>query len=191
MEPVSAFVAHVKKYIALNDTEAQILRDHCQTIVYKKNSYILRAGEICRNQHFVAEGCVKTGFTDREGEEHVISFATENWWTADLGSFLAQTPADYHIQCLEDCTIIQISYQQVQELYIKIPALERFFRILVQNAYVAAQKRIVQNFSMPAQERYEQFLKQYPKLEQRVPQYLIASYLGITKEFLSKIRKRK
>jgi len=115
-------------------------------------------------------------------------FAVEGWWTADLGSFIMQTPADYNVQCLENCILAQINYEELEQLYLQVPKLERFFRIIIQKAYVATQKRVINNLSLTARERYFKFREEYPELEQRVPQYMIASYLGITKEFLSKIR---
>jgi CRP-like cAMP-binding protein len=115
-------------------------------------------------------------------------FAIEEWWVSDMGSFVNQTPADYNIQCLENCELLQFTRSTLEELYHKIPALERFFRIIIQNAFVAAQKRIVSNHRLSARDRYISFTDQYPDIVRRVPQYLIASYLGITKEFLSKIR---
>ena len=99
-----------------------------------------------------------------------------------------QTPADYNVQCLENVELLQFPYEQLQELYMLIPKLERFFRIIIQKGYVASEKRIIGSFSLPAKERHLRFREQYPQIEQRVPQYMIASYLGITKEFLSKIR---
>jgi CRP-like cAMP-binding protein len=105
-----------------------------------------------------------------------------------MGSFIAQKPADYNVQCIENTELIQISYEANEELYILIPKLERFFRKIVERALVASQKRIVRNFSMSAKERYLIFKENYPKIEQRIPQYMVASYLGITKEFLSKIK---
>jgi CRP-like cAMP-binding protein len=117
-------------------------------------------------------------------------FAIENWWAADLGSFLTQSPSSYNILCLEPCELAQISFSDLEELYIAMPKMERFFRIIIQKAYVAAQDRIVNNFSLPAKERYINFRERYPDIDQRVPQYMIASYLGITKEFLSKIRQQ-
>jgi len=115
-------------------------------------------------------------------------FSIKNWWSADISSFLTQTPANYNIKCLENTEVIQIPYSVTEKLYMEIPKLERFFRIIFQNSIVAFEKRLIRNFSMTAKERYLHFKKQYPKIEQRVPQYMIASYLGITKEFLSKIR---
>jgi CRP-like cAMP-binding protein len=115
-------------------------------------------------------------------------FAIEDWWTGDLGSFVTQTEATLNVQCLEPSHLIQISYSSLEELYTAVPKFERFFRLIIQRAFAASEKRIIKNFSMSAKERYLQFRKQYPQIEQRVPLYMIASYLGITKEFLSKIR---
>jgi len=125
---------------------------------------------------------------DTEGQEHIVMFSIENWWTSDLGSFITQSPADYNVQCLENTQIFQFTYDILEELYIEIPKLERLFRKIVEPAFVASQKRIIRNFSLSAKERYLIFKETYPKIEQRVPQYMIASYLGITKEFLSKIK---
>jgi CRP-like cAMP-binding protein len=149
---------------------------------------VVQNGNVCRYESFVLKGCLKTFYIDNEGQEHIVQFAIENWWTADLSSFLTQTPACYNVLCLENCELAQITFPDLEELYLAIPKLERFFRIIIQKAYIAAQQRIVNNFSMAAKDRYVQFRKQYPEIDQRVPQYMIASYLGITKEFLSKIR---
>lgn len=176
------------KVIDLNDQDVSILEKHVKVRKYLKNQYIVQQGDVCKFESFIVSGCAKTFFIDPEGNEHVAMFAIENWWTADLGSFIAQAPADYNVQCLENTTVVQFSFDDLQYLYTAIPQLERFFRLIIQNAYVASQKRLVQNFSLSAKERYLFFQKQYPEIEQRVPQYLIASYLGITKQFLSKIR---
>jgi CRP-like cAMP-binding protein len=153
-----------------------------------KGQFVVQNGDICRYENFVLSGCLKTFYIDNEGHEHIVMFAIEDWWTSDLGSFITQTPADLNVQCLEDSELIQISYGDLQQLFIEISKLERFFRIIIQKAFVAAQKRILNNLSLSAMDRYLQFREQYPTIEQRVPQYMVASYLGITKEFLSKIR---
>jgi len=157
---------------------------------FLKGQFVVQNGEICKYENFVLSGCLRSFYIDNDGLEHVIMFAVENWWTADLGSFITQKPSDLNVQCLENSEIIQIHYNDLQKLYFEIPKLERFFRIIIQKAFVAAQKRIVSNFSMDATDRYIQFREQYHDIEQRVPQYMIASYLGITKEFLSKIRNK-
>ncbi len=179
---------YISQYISLTDSEEAILTSKFKIRKYLKGQFVVQNGDICRHENFVLSGCLKTFYIDNEGQEHIVMFAVENWWTADLGSFITQTPADYNVQCLENSVLAQLSFEDLQQLYIQIPKLERFFRIIVQKAYVASQKRLISNFSLPAKERYLQFREQYLQIEQRVPQYMIASYLGITKEFLSKIR---
>ena len=182
------FLDHISRYIQLTTGEQSVFLSKVKSRKYLKGQFVVQNGDICRHESFVLSGCLKTFYIDNDGHEHIVMFAIEDWWTADLGSFISQTPADLNVQCLEDAELIQISYNDLQQLYIEIPKLERFFRIIIQNAFVAAQKRIINNLSLPAMERYIRFRDQYPKIEQRVPQYMIASYLGITKEFLSKIR---
>lgn len=172
----------------LTPNEINILLENIVHRKYLKGQYIVQQGDICRFESFVTKGCLKTFYTDNEGQEHIVLFAIENWWTADLGSFLTQKPADYNVQCIENTEVIQFSFEKMELLYQKIPKLERFFRIIIQKAFVASEKRIVRSFSLPAKERYIEFKNTYPQIEQRVPQYMIASYLGITKEFLSKIK---
>lgn len=181
-------IEYINHHVNLTQNEINLLLENTTHRKYLKGQYIVQQGDICRFENFVIKGCLKTFYVDNEGQEHVVLFAIENWWTADLGSFLTQKPADYNVQCIEDTEVIQFSFDKMELLYQKMPKLERFFRIIIQKAFVASEKRIVRNFSLPAKERYIEFKNTYPQIEQRVPQYLIASYLGITKEFLSKIR---
>src|SRR5688572_10980873 len=179
---------YIARYTPLTTKEQSILASKFKIRKFLKGQFVVQNGDTCRYESFVLKGCLKTFYIDNEGQEHIVMFAIENWWTADLGSFLTQTPACYNVLCLENCELAQITYADLEALYLAIPKLERFFRIIIQKAYIAAQQRIVNNFSMAAKDRYVQFRKQYPEIDQRVPQYMIASYLGITKEFLSKIR---
>lgn len=185
---IESLLKYISRYIDLSEQEISILSEHVKIRDYLKGQFIVQQGDVCKYETYVISGCAKTFFIDQEGNEHVVMFAIENWWTADLGSFLTQQPADYNVQCLEKTKVAQFSLESLELLYAQIPKLERFFRIIIQNAFVASQKRVVRNLSLPAKERYLIFRKQYPDIEQRVPQYLIASYLGITKQFLSKIR---
>lgn len=184
----SGLIEYIGQYVSLTEDEQSIVMAKFRLRNYLKNQFVVQNGDICQFESFVVSGCLKTFYIDDNGQEHVMSFAIENWWTADLGSFITQTPAQLNVQCLENSVLAQIHYNELQQLYVEVPKLERFFRLIIQNAFVAAQKRIVNNFSLAAMERYLQFRDQYPNIEQRVPQYLIASYLGITKEFLSRIR---
>ena len=181
-------ITYIQKYVALSELDIELIEEAIITRKYLKGQYIVQQGDICRYESFIISGCTKTFFMDADGNEHVVMFATENWWTADLGSFVNQEPADYNVQCLENTNVMAFTYEAIEELYTKVPQLERFFRLIIQRALVAAQKRIIRNLSMSAKERYLLFRELYPNIEQRVPQYLIASYLGITRQFLSKLR---
>lgn len=172
----------------LTPNEINLLLENITHRKYLKGQYIVQQGDICRFKSFVIKGCLKTFYVDSDGQEHIVLFAVENWWTSDLGSFFTQEPADYNIQCIENTEVIQFSFNKMELMYQKIPKLERFFRIIIQKAFVASQKRVIENFSLPTKERYIKFKSRYPNIEQRVPQYMIASYLGVTKEFLSKIK---
>lgn len=179
---------YVRKIIDLTSEEEKILISKINHRKYLKGQYVVQQGDICKYESFVVSGCVRTFYVDRDAQEHIVMFAIENWWTSDLTSFITQTESTYNIQCLEPTHLIQLSYSNLENLYREVPKFERFFRIILQRAFANTEKRIVRNFSMPAKERYLHFRQQYPQIEQRVPLYMIASYLGITKEFLSKIR---
>jgi len=185
---IKPFFEYIKQFIELTPVEEDYILAKVKIKKYLKGQFVVKNGEVCRYENFVLSGCMKTFYIDNDGHEHVVMFAIENWWTADLGSFITQTAADLNVQCIENSELVQIHHKDLQQLYLEIPKLERFFRIIIQKAFVAAQKRIVNNFSLPAMERYLQFREHYSQIEQRVPQYMIASYLGMTKEFLSKIR---
>lgn len=185
---IRPFLDYIRQYVDLSADEETILLSKIKQKKYLKGQYVVQNGDVCKFESFVLSGCLKAFYIDNEGQEHILMFAIENWWIADLGSFISQTPADLNVQCVENCELAQIHYNDLQQLYLDIPKLERFFRIIIQKAFVAAQKRIINNLTLPAVDRYLQFREQYHKIEQRVPQYMIASYLGITKEFLSKIR---
>lgn len=179
---------YINKYINLTVEEEALLFSKVVQRNYLKDQYIVQQGDICKSANFIISGCTKTFYMDKEGQEHIVMFSIEDWWTSDLGSFITQTPADFNVQCIENTQLIQFAFDNLEELYAEIPKLERLFRKIVELAFVASQKRIIRNFSLTAKERYQIFKDTYPKIEQRVPQYMIASYLGITKEFLSKIK---
>ena len=179
---------YIAQYVTLTNKEEDFLTSRLSSRKYLKGQYILQQGDISQTECFIISGCTKMFYLDDNGQEHIIMFSIEDWWTSDLGSFISQTPSDFNVQCLENTEIIQFSYDNIEEIFSKIPKLERFFRKIIEKAFVASQKRIIRNFSLTAKERYVIFRNSYPKIEQRIPQYMIASYLGITKEFLSKIK---
>ncbi len=182
------FLEYINKIISLTAEEETILLSKIVHRNYHKDQYITQQGDVCRTVNFIISGCTKTFYMDGEGHEHIVLFAIEDWWTSDLGSFITQAPADFNVQCIEHTELIQFTYKNLEELYKEVPKLERLFRKIVERAFVASQKRIIRNFSLTVKERYQIFKKTNPKIDQRVPQYMIASYLGVTKEFLSKIK---
>jgi CRP-like cAMP-binding protein len=179
---------YIRKHISLTDQEETLVLSRSSNRKFLKGQFVVQQGDVCKYESFVVSGCMKTFYQDNDGHEHIVMFAIENWWASDFDSFITGAPATYNIQCLENTELIQFTYENLELLYKEVPKLERLFRIIFQRALVVTEKRIIGNFALPSKDRYLQFRKQYPEIDQRVPQYMIASYLGITKEFLSKIR---
>ncbi|MDZ7614594.1 MAG: Crp/Fnr family transcriptional regulator [Flavobacteriaceae bacterium] len=188
MHDIDPLLIYLKDFIELEHNEVELIRKMSVRRKYLKNQFILQQGDVCRHLNFVIKGCTRTYVVDINGLEHIILFSIEKWWTSDLGSFVSQTPADFNIQCMEPTEVIQFGCEELHQLYEKIPKLDKFFRMLLEKALVSSQKRIIRNFSLTAKDQYLAFKKLYPEMERRIPQYMIASYLGITKEFLSKIK---
>ncbi|MDN3658595.1 Crp/Fnr family transcriptional regulator [Ferruginibacter paludis] len=185
-----AIIKNINQYIQLNDIEANYFLSLLYPKTIKRKEYLLRPNEICKYESFITKGCLRSYTIDDAGLEHIVMFAVEEWWTGDLYSFLTQTPGNFIIDALEDTELLQISKDDLEKLYECVPKFERFFRLILQNAFVAQQQRINQNLSFTAEERYLHFIKKYPQLEQRLAQKQVAAYLGITPEFLSMIRRK-
>lgn len=182
---------NVKKHISLDKEETNFFLSLIKPNSIKRKGFLLKQGEVCRYESFITKGCLRVYTLDNKGVDHVVMFGTENWWMSDLKSFLIQTPAQYTIDALEDTEVLQISKPNLDQLYERVPKFERFFRIILQNAFVAHQQRIEQNLSFSAEERYRFFTEKYPYMDQRIPQKQIAAYLGITPVFLSMLRRKK
>lgn len=179
---------HFNKYVSLSRDDFEICKSLFRYRKFRKHQYILQNGDISRHETFILSGCTRTFEIDDNGQEHIIQFGMETWWVGDIHSFLTDSPSRLNIDCFEDTEVLQILRTEMERLYDKVPKLERFFRILIQKAYVASMDRIYSNLSKPAPERYLEFIQKYPLLEQRVPNHQIASYLGITPQSLSRIR---
>jgi CRP-like cAMP-binding protein len=182
---------NVSRHIRLTKEEEKIFTSLLKERKLRKKQYLLQAGDASRYEHFVSKGLLRAYTVDAKGQEHIAMFAMEGWWTSDLYSFLTNTPATQHIDALEDSEVLSIEKPDLERLYTEVPKFERFFRILLQNAFVANQQRILASISQTAEEQYLNFIKKYPSLEQRIPQHQIASFLGITPETISRIRKQK
>jgi len=183
-------ITSLQQYIPLSERDQQLIIACLRERKVKKGQFLVHEGAVSRCTNFVNEGSVRTYFIDLNGQEHIVQFAIEGWWISDLNSFILQVPATFNVQAIEDSVILELPFESLELLYEQIPKLERYFRIVTQRAFVAFQQRIVQNISMTAEDRYLAFQQKYPKIELRIPQRLVASYLGISAEFLSKIKKR-
>ncbi len=156
----------------------------------KLKKWLLREGEVCRHSAFVIKGCLRAFSVDKNGFEHVLSFAPNGWWIADMYSLLSQKPGSLNIEALQDSEVLLLSRKDQEKLYEKIPKFERFFRIISENSLVAHQQRLMDNLSLTAQERYLKFCTTYPGLIDALPQKHVAAYIGVTPEFLSKMKRR-
>lgn len=181
---------NVRKHIALRAKEEKYFLSLLETAEINRRDFLLRQGEICHYSTFVTDGALKSFTTDKDGNEHILSFAVRDWWIADMYSFVSRKPAVLNIQAVADSRVLLLSYENRERLFEEVPAFERMFRMLVENALVASQQRVIDNLSLTAEARYLNFISKYPFIPQCVPQHNIASYLGITPEFLSKIRAR-
>ena len=181
-------IEHFKNYIPLNEEEKKLFEGRVTQRNVKRRQMILQEGFVCKHYSFVVKGCFRMYGVDAKGVEHNIQFAAENDWITDIGSFHREKPSRLFIEAIEPSVILQIEKQDLYFLYRSIPKLDRIFKVIVENKFVELQNHVLQNISSTAQERYVNFLEQYPQLAQRLPNTQIASYIGITPEFLSKIR---
>lgn len=181
----------IKKHITLTKEEEQFFQSILIPVKLKQGEFAEKTGEVTRNFIHVHSGCLMTYYTDKKGDDQVIQFSTSGWWTGDLHSLTKQEPSIYSTRALADSELLLLPKVSLEELLERYPKFERFFRIMFQNSLVTHQTRIIEAFSLPAEERYNNFQKRYPQLEQYVPLKYIASYLGITPEFLSKIRRKR
>jgi CRP-like cAMP-binding protein len=154
----------------------------------KKKTFLLKEGEVCDFEAFILKGCTRTYYLDKDGVETILLFAVEEWWVSDISSFSEQKPSNLFIETLEDCELLTIDHRSKELLFERIPAFERMFRLLVQRSLGVLQQRFYSVVSQTAEERYMQFLEKYPQIVQRVPQHQIARYIGVSPEFLSKVR---
>lgn len=181
---------NINEHISLTEEEFNF----CKTLFFpkklRKKQYLLQEGDVCKYVLFVEKGILRTYATDEKGNEHILSFAMEGWWTADLYSFLTDEPSLYNIEALENCELLLLTKSSWNILLEKIPAFERYFRIIIQNNLIAMQRRLLGSMSETAEEKYTKFIATFPTCIQRVPQHMIASYLGISRETLSRIRSK-
>lgn len=183
-------IDYFEKFLPLNEEEKSFVEEVFKERSIKRRQFILQEGDICVFNSFVVEGCFKMYMVDENGKEHNLQFAVENWWIGDIGSFHSEEPSKLYIEALENSIILQIKKEDQLKLFVDYPKFNRIFRVFTENALVGVQRRILQNISSTAEERYLDFLKRHPYFFNRISNVQIASYLGVTPEFLSTIRKK-
>ena len=178
----------VAKYIHLSGEETAFFHSLLKHRHVRKKNFLLQEGEICDFEAFILKGCIRSYYLDKEGVETILLFAVEEWWVSDLTSFSERKPSNLFIETLEDSDLLCIDYAAKALLFEKVPAFERMFRLLVQRSLSVVQQRFFAAVSQTAEARYLHFLETYPLIAQRVPQHQIARYIGVSPEFLSKVR---
>jgi len=186
-----SLITNIRKFIELNDEAAQIIAQHVKSVHLKRKAYLLSEGQVCRAIYFVEKGCLRMYFNDNKASEQITQFAIDNWWLSDYFSFADNKPSEYYIQAVENTTVLSIDTTSFDLLLTEVPQLERYFRIIMQKAVAASQLRIKYMYQLSKEEFYIHFVTSFPDFVQRVPQYMIASYLGLTPEYVSELRRKK
>jgi CRP-like cAMP-binding protein len=184
-------LAHIKRYVQLESYEEQLLCDSIELKILKKKEYLLEAGKLCKGDYFIIKGCLRQFYINKKLNEQIINFGLENWWIADQDSLLNKQPSTTNIQAIEASELLFLSEKNKTILFEKIPRLESYFHIMMQKAFVASQRRIGYIFNQTEEERYRHFSSLFADFMERVPQYMLASYLGFTPQFLSRLRAKK
>jgi CRP/FNR family transcriptional regulator, anaerobic regulatory protein len=180
---------YFNRYVEFNDSEIDEIYFKLVSKTFKKKEYILREGQICKYKYFIITGLVRSFYIDHKEAEKITLFAIEDWWVTNMESFVNKTPSLVNIQALEPTTVLRLSKEALEELYVSIPKLERLFRMITENMLIAIQRKNDVYMQMKSKERYDDLIKTFPDFIQRVPQYMIASYLEMTPEYLSELRK--
>ncbi len=184
-------IAHIRRFVPLSEADADLLISAVRFKKVRKKEFLLKEDQLCTANHFVLKGCFRMFFIQDSGVEHIIQFAIENWWITDYQSLEAEKPSRFYIQAVEDSEIAILDRSIAGPLFDRIPMLDRYFRLIVQRAFAASQQNLLFIYTLSGEERYHHFNDAFPGFVQRVPQYMVASYLGFTPEFVSKIKTRR
>ncbi len=188
---ITPLLSHIQKYTPLSPDEQEAIRQYVKYVTLKKKQYLFSEGDICNAQYFVIEGCLRMYFIKQSGVEQIVQFGIDNWWISDYTSFTLNTPSAFYLQAVQPSKIIVLNKNSQDQLFDKVPKLERYFRRIYQRAYAAAQTRQIYYSDLSGEEKYHHFASRFPDFVQRIPQYKLASYLGFTPEFLRKVRSKK
>jgi CRP-like cAMP-binding protein len=190
MEQYNSLLANISRYVQLTEEETKKLVSIIRTVRVKKRQFIIQPDFVCQYRSYILQGAFKVYYLDTQGKEHTVSIGIEDWFVTDFYSYITQTPATNYAEALEDSIILQMKYEDIEALCKEIHALSEYFRLTTEKAFAYSRRRVISNISKTAEERYFEYLNKYPTIVNRVPQYVLASYLGMSAEFLSKIRAR-
>jgi len=183
--------SHIRQFVSLSDAEEEILSAHLSYRELKKKAWLLKEGQVCTANYFVLKGCLRMYSVTEADNEQIIQFGIDKWWLTNYMSLDTQKPSLFYIQSIEPTQVAVLPRKTQDELFRQLPQLERYFRIILQRSYAASVMRVHYIYTFTGEERYHHFSKLFPEFVQRIPQYMLASYLGFTPEFLSKIRAKK
>ena len=183
-----SIIEQFRKFVNIDENEIKSIIKNIKPIKLKNKEILLKEGQICKSNYFVDKGCLRIYFINDKGSEQITQFALENWWLADYYSFIEQKPSAYYIQAIEKTDVLALDFNMQDELFSLVPQLERYFRIIAQKAIAASQIRSKLLYELSKEDFYLHFSSSFPKFVQRVPQYMIASYLGLSPEYLSEIK---
>ncbi len=189
MDIQQSIISDIFKDISFSQEEIVKIESKFKKIILKKKDELLKSGKTVHYQYYISSGCLRTYFVDNSGKEHTVQFAIKDWWISDYTAFFTTSKAVMTIDCIQDASVYKVSKIGMESLYPEIPQLETFFRQKMEMAFAGFQKRIIGNLSQSTKEKYTSFISTYPNIEQSVKNYHIASYLGVTTETLSRIRK--
>ncbi|GAO44929.1 Crp/Fnr family transcriptional regulator [Flavihumibacter petaseus] len=187
---MKSLLEHISRFVALDNYETDKLSHFGKLLLLKKKDFLWKEGQICRAQYFVIKGCLRLYYLNEKGQEQITQFAIENWWIADIRSLDMRQPSVFHLQAVENSEVLSLDIDSMNQLLEAVPRLEKYFRLVQQRAYGATQQRLRFLHSLSKEEQYRQFIQAFPGFTERIPQYMLASYLGFTPEYLSELRKK-
>lgn len=190
MEKYQSILNNIARFVELTDDEKQQFTSIIKTTRLKKRQFVIQPGYVSEYRNYIVKGAVRVFYLDDNGKEHTVSIGIEDWYFTDFNSYINKEPATHFAEALEDCVIFQMKYEDIEKLCSNIHAFSQYFRFITEKGLVSARKRVISNISKTSEDRYLEYAQKYPQIVNRVPQYVIASYLGISPEFLSKVRSR-
>lgn len=187
---MNLLLKNIAKHVTLTPEEEERVLSLTEVQTFKSKTVLLKADEVCTQSYFVTKGILRSYTVDENGVEHVVTFACPEWWMADMYSYLSQRPGQLFIEVNQDAEVIILTKENQERMYIEVPKMERFFRILIENSLIANQQRLINNLTFTAEARYDKFSKKFEAILPFLPQKQIASYIGVTPEFFSKMKAR-